>query len=98
MKVYEGTLALKKLTRKMVVYSNLELVAQYIPKKMFAARGLKKHPAKLVFTLTVPGTAKRERRRVGGAKRKVKASQLMTGDNVVNNKNPQGRMRRKPVA
>jgi hypothetical protein len=77
MKIYEGTLALKKLTRKMAVYSNLDLVAQYIPQKMFAARGLKKHPEALNFTLTVPGTAKRGRRRAGSAKRKPKITRSM---------------------
>jgi hypothetical protein len=87
MKVYEGTLAFKKLTRKMVVYSNLDLVAQYIPQKMFVARGLKKHPATVIFTLTVPGTAKRERRRAGSAKRKLKANRSAPAEDTDNKKN-----------
>ena len=56
MEVYKGTLTLKKLTSKMVVYGNDELSAQYVPKSMFKSRG--RHPASLVFTLTIPNNGK----------------------------------------
>jgi hypothetical protein len=56
MEIYKGTLTLKKLTSKMVVYGNDDLSAQYVPKTMFKGRG--KHPSSLVFTLTIPDTGK----------------------------------------
>ena len=54
MEIYKGTLTLKKLTSKMVVYGNDDLSAQYVPKSMFRRRG--KHPASLIFTLSIPDT------------------------------------------
>ena len=72
MKVYEGTLVFKKLTRNMVVYGNVDLVAQYVPQKMFAARGMKKHPTTLIFSLSIPENSNRERKGGRRAKRKPK--------------------------
>lgn len=90
MKIYEGTLTLKKLTRKMAVYSNLDLVAQYVPQKMFTARGLKKQPATLIFALTVPGIVKRERRRTAAGKGKLRATKSVTGESTVNKRKFEG--------
>ena len=56
MEIYKGTLTLKKLTSKMVVYGNNDLSAQYVPKLMFKSRG--QPPASLIFTLTIPDTGR----------------------------------------
>ena len=38
----------------MAVYSNQDLVAQYLPKAMFTGRNLKKHPPVVVIRITLP--------------------------------------------
>jgi len=53
MKIYEGTLRMKKATKKMIVYGNDDLHAQYVPKTMFKHSG-KDHPRELVFTIALP--------------------------------------------
>lgn len=66
MEIYKGTLVLKKLTNKMVVYGNDDLSAQYVPKSMFKSRG--KHPASLIFTLTIPDTGRGAHNQAGQAR------------------------------
>ena len=62
MEVYKGTLRLIRQTKKMVIYGDENLHAQYVPKAMLRQNGQKDYPDSILFTLTIPSaSAKRNK-------------------------------------
>ena len=86
MEGYKGILSLKKTTSKMVVYGNDDLHAQYVPKSMFKGRG--KHPASLVFTLTIPDVTGATRERGHQAEHQARAPRLTAAEKATKNTPP----------
>ena len=54
MEIYKGNLRFIKTTKKMVVYGDENLPAQYVPKAMLERHGRKDYPDFVVFTLSLP--------------------------------------------
>lgn len=51
MKIYSGKLSFKKATKKMLVYGNDQLHAQYVPKSLLKQVGFNGNPPELLFVI-----------------------------------------------
>jgi hypothetical protein len=57
-KIYNGTLRLQRTTKRMAIYGNDVLAAQYVPKAMLKAAKFPKEPKSLRFVIVAEEEAK----------------------------------------